>query len=155
MSVIVNRDFVFVWLTFVHVFQVAEDAMRTQYELKKKERSSMLANLSLEQHAFSFNQTNQFKIPELPSASGNIREKMMETMKDTSSPSTPAKTFQQAITAQQSQEPAAGSSREKDQDGATQEEPAGTQIDNGDDTESCYQTTIQESKRKRKWYSLF
>ena len=111
----------------------------------------MLANMSLEQHAFSFNQKNQFKIPELPSASGNIREKM-ESMKETSSPSTPSKTLQQSAIG-------AGSSREKQQEGGSQEkpaeQPAGTQVDNEDDTESCYQTTVQESKRKRKWYSLF
>lgn len=114
----------------------------------------MLANMSLEQHAFSFNQKNQFKIPELPSASGNIREKMMESMKETSSPSTPAKSLQKTFSAM-----AAGSSREKQQEGGSQEkpaeQPAGTQVNNEDDTESCYQTTVQESKRKRKWYSLF
>jgi len=133
------------------LYQVAEDAMRTQYELKKKERSSMLANMSLEQHAFSFNQKNQFKIPELPSASGNIREKM-ESMKETSSPPTPAKSLQKTFSAM-------GASGSKQQEGGSQEkpaeQPAGTQVDNEDDTESCYQTTVQESKRKRKWYSLF
>ena len=135
------------------LYQVAEDAMRTQYELKKKERSSMLANLSLEQHAFSFNQKNQFKIPELPSASGNIREKFEN--KETSSPSTPSKTLQQQSAVGTGGAGGAGSSREKQQDGGSQEKPAGTQIDDEDDTESCYQTTVQESKRKRKWYSLF
>lgn len=112
----------------------------------------MLANLSLEQHAFSFNQKNQFKIPELPSASGNIREKFEN--KETSSPSTPSKTLQQQ-SAVGTGGAGGGSSREKQQDGGSQEKPAGTQIDDEDDTESCYQTTVQESKRKRKWYSLF
>ena len=117
----------------------------------------MLANMSLEQHAFSFNQKNQFKIPELPSASGNIREKM-ESMKETSSPSTPAKSLQQTFSAMGTG--GAGSSREKQQQEDRSQEkpaeqPAGTQVDNEDDTESCYQTTVQESKRKRKWYSLF
>ena len=112
----------------------------------------MLANLSLEQHAFSFSQKNQFKIPELPSASGNIREKFEN--KETSSPSTPSKTLQQQ-SAVGTGGAGAGSSREKQQDGGSQEKPAGTQIDDEDDTESCYQTTVQESKRKRKWYSLF
>lgn len=111
----------------------------------------MLANMSLEQHAFSFNQKNQFKIPELPSASGNIREKM-ESMKETSSPPTPAKSLQKTFSAM-------GASGSKQQEGGSQEkpaeQPAGTQVDNEDDTESCYQTTVQESKRKRKWYSLF
>lgn len=125
--------------------------MRTQYELKKKERSSALANMSLEQHAFSFNQKTQFKIPELPSASGNIREKM-ENMKDTSSLS-PVKSLQTPL-----QSPGAGSSRDKQvvcspNDNKHTEQPTGT--DTEDDTESCYQTTIQESTRKRKWYSFF
>lgn len=125
--------------------------MRTQYELKKKERSSALANMSLEQHAFSFNQKNQFKIPELPSASGNIREKM-DSMKDTSSLS-PVKSLQTPL-----QSPGAGSSRDKQQvtcyDNKQTEQQTGT-TDVEDDTESCYQTTIQESTRKRKWYSFF
>ena len=121
----------------------------------------MLANLSLEQHAFSFNQKNQFKIPELPSASGNIREKMMESTKETSSPSpsTPAKTLQQTFSAMGASAGTAGAGAgagSKQQEGGSQEkQPAGTQVDNEDDTESCYQTTVQESKRKRKWYSLF
>ena len=115
----------------------------------------MLANLSLEQHAFSFNQKNQFKIPELPSASGNIRDKM-ESMKETSSPSTPAKNLQQTFSAM-------GTGSKQQQEGGSQEkpaeqpaeQPAGTQVDNEDDTESCYQTIVQDSKRKRKWYFLF
>lgn len=152
---VIKLLFQFAKLTFkVFLYQVAEDAMRTQYELKKKERSSMLANMSLEQHAFSFNQKNQFKIPELPSASGNIREKM-ESMKETSSPSTPAKSLHQTFTAMS----AGGAGSKQQQEGGSQEkpaeQPAGTQVDNEDDTESCYQTTVQESKRKRKWYSLF
>ena len=123
----------------------------------------MLANMSLEQHAFSFNQKNQFKIPELPSASGNIREKM-ESMKETSSPSTPAKSLQKTFSAMGASGAsgaagAAGAAGSKQQEGGSQEkpaeQPAGTQVDNEDDTESCYQTTVQESKRKRKWYSLF
>ena len=144
-------------LQFVFL-QVAEDTMRTQYELKKKERSSMLANMSLEQHAFSFDQKNQFKIPELPSASCNTREKM-ESMKETSSPSTPAKSLQHTPAKSLQQTFGAMGAGSKQQEGGSQEksaeQPAGTQVDNEDDTDSCYQTTVQESKRKRKWYTLF
>jgi hypothetical protein len=50
-----------------HVFllQVAEEAMRTKHELQKKERTSMLANISFEQHSFSLKPpaTNQMQSP--------------------------------------------------------------------------------------------
>ena len=119
--------------------------MRTQYELQKKERSSLLANMSLEQHAFSYNQKNQLKsTQELPSASGNIRDKI-DTLRDTASqskyPSTPSKSLR--MTQQELVEP----SKKK-------ETPEGTNYES-QDTESCYQTTVQDSKRsKRKWFSL-
>ena len=58
--------------------------MRTKYELQKKERSSMLANISVEQHAFSLQQQKELmpppppvnvNSPNAPSCSaGNIRE---------------------------------------------------------------------------------
>lgn len=128
--------------------------MRTQYELKKKERSSLLANMSLEQHAFSYNQKNQFKIPELPTASGNIREKM-ESNKETSSPSTPSKSMR--MTTVTPDTPGAGSSRLVSKQAINEETPvAGTENNDTEDTESCFETTIQESQlRKRKWFSFF
>ena len=52
-----------------------------------------------------------------------------------------------------------GTGSKQQQEGGSQEkpaeQPAGTQVDNEDDTESCYQTIVQDSKRKRKWYFLF
>lgn len=130
--------------------------MRTQYELKKKERSSLLANMSLEQHAFSYNQKHQFKIPELPTASGNIREKM-ESNKETSSPSTPSKSMR--MTTVTPDTPCAGSSRLVSKQAINEEAPVAAGTANNDteeDTESCFETTIQESQlRKRKWFSFF
>lgn len=136
--------------------------MRTQYELKKKERSSMLANMSLEQHAFSFSQKSQFKIPELPTASGNIREKM-ESNKETatSSPCTPAKSLPPKSTTNTHHAAPLGtddvSTRQdnNDRDGAGPSAAAGRD-DETEDTDSCFETTVQESsQRKRKWFSFF
>lgn len=130
--------------------------MRTQYELKKKERASSLANMSLEQHAFSYNQPNQFKIPELPTASGNIRD-VVDQSKDTSSPATPAKS--QATTPAKSfaTTPGAGPSQatpvESCRDRETDAHTTGTAL--CDDDELSCMTAPQQAQKKRKWYSIF
>ena len=124
--------------------------MRTQYELKKKERASSLANLSLEQHAFSYNQPQQFKIPDLPTASGNIRD-VLDTSKDTSSPATPTKS-NATTPAKRQAGPSHLKPAESCQDRETGAQTAGTAL--CDDDEVSCMTAPQEHK-KRKWYSLF
>lgn len=121
--------------------------MRTQYELKKKERASSLANLSLEQHAFSYNHPHQFKIPELPAASGNIRE-VLDQSKDTSSPLTPAKSQVTQHGAVPSQSKPTESLRDR---GTYTETPGTTSLDD-DDEVSCM---TAPPEKKRKWFSLF
>jgi cell wall-associated NlpC family hydrolase len=144
--------------------KVAEDKMRTQYELKKKERSSMLANMSLEQHAFSYSQKSQFKIPELPTASGNIREKMGSNKETaTSSPHTPAKSLPPKTTTTSTHHRATPQGtddvrtrQDNDDRGGAGPSAAAGRDDESEDTESCFETTVQESsKRKRKWFGLF
>lgn len=164
--------------------QVAEDAMRTQYELKKKERTSLLANLSLEQHAFSYNQKPpQFKIPDLPTSSGNIRERFDNT-KDTSSSPTPKSVLTPMCTPSKSMvtmtgEGACGELTESPITAGTsggltsRPSPLGAKTSTPsneptpsiitcteDDTQSCFHTTVDNeevsvAKRKRKWYSIF
>ena len=51
-------------LTIGVIFQVAEDTWKTEYELKKKERTSMLANMSVQQHAFSIKQKTVLTSPQ-------------------------------------------------------------------------------------------
>lgn len=130
--------------------------MRTQYELKKKERSSMLANMSLEQHAFSYSQKSQFKIPELPTASGNIREKMGSNKETaaTSSPHTPSKSLPPKAPAR----PAGTDDVSNHERGGAAAGPSAVagRDDETEDTDSCFETTVQESsQRKRKWFSFF
>lgn len=43
--------------------QVAEDTWKTEYELKKKERTSMLANMTVQQHAYSIKQKPVLSTP--------------------------------------------------------------------------------------------
>lgn len=129
----------------------------------------MLANMSLEQHAFSFNQKNQFKIPELPTSSGNIREKF-ESMKDVSSnmlsskmkePATPSSLDLAATGAGVGvgaesigvDTPDINSAKPTNTGMPSSSKMKGTSDE--DDTQSCYQTVQDGPVRKRKWYSLF
>lgn len=127
----------------------------------------MLANMSLEQHAFSFNQKNQFKIPEQPTSSGNIREKF-ETTKDVSSnmfstkmkgPATPSDLTATGADDGAGTEtlgmntPDINSAKQTNAGMPSSSKMKGTSDE--DDTQSCYQTVQDGPVRKRKWYSLF
>lgn len=132
--------------------QVAEDTWKTEYELKKKERTSMLANMTVQQHAFSIKQKPvlstqpQFLASSPPSVATSTKKFLKY---DTNMISTPQKETDGTTKGNHSE--IQKDTEEKHDDGVC----STYNRDEEDIATSSEENAIEPSAKKRKWFPFF